>query len=208
MEDWSSIIGVLLFLLVVTVLPLILRRRKKVEAAEGIERLYQHLRGLWVEASLAEKGDDREKIGLGRASGQMSEGIIELEDRNIDSINVVSVSTQYGMRYFVDYLVKSPNIRGERTLKKTSLTKKKSPPIWGKVVGIDWKGDNSLAQSLNLDYSVEEKLLRADVNAFKGSIWIIPEPNYGYVRIRTYYALPSAEILQAISSIARRIKSW
>jgi hypothetical protein len=208
MEDWSSIIGILLFLVVVTVLPLIFRRRKKVEAAEGIEKLYQHLRGLWVEASLAEKGDDREKIGLGRASGQSSEGIIELEDRNIDSINVVSVSTQYGTRYFIDYLVKSPNIGGERTLKKTSLTKKKSPPIWGKVVAIDWKGDNSLAQSLNLDYSVEEKLLRADVNAFKGSIWIIPEPNYGYVRIRTYYSLPSAEILQAISSIARRIKSW
>jgi hypothetical protein len=208
MGDWSNIIGILVFLLIVIVLPLLFRRRKKEEGAESIEKLYQHLREVGVATSLTEKGDDREKMGLGRASGQRSEGIIELEDRNIDSINVVSVSSQYGTRYYIDYLVKSPNIMGERILKKTRLTKKKSPPIWGKVVAIDWKGDNSLAQSLKLDYSLEDKLLRADVNVFKGNIWILPEPKHGYVRIRTDYSLPSAEIFEAIRSIARRIKSW
>jgi hypothetical protein len=208
MEDWSNIVGILLFLLIAIALPLIFRRRKKGEGAGNIEEFSQHLREVGVKVSLAEEGDDREKIGLGRASGQKSEGLIELEDRNIDSIDVVSVSTQYGTRYFIDYLVKSPNIMGERILKKTKLTRKKSPPIWGKVVAIDWKGDDSLAQSLNLDYSLEDKLLRADVNVFKGSIWILPEPKHGYVRIRTDYSLPSAEIFEAISSIARRVKSW
>jgi hypothetical protein len=208
MDEWNSIIGILFFLLIAIGLPLILRRRKKGEGVENIEELYQHLREVGVEASLTEEGDDREKMGVGRASGQKSEGIIELEDRNIDSIDVVSVSSQYGTRYFIDYLVKSPNIMGERILKKTRLTRKKSPPIWGKVVAIDWKGDDSLAQSLNLDYSLEDKLLRADVNVFKRSIWILPEPKHGYVRIRTDYSLPSAEIFEAISSIARRVKSW
>jgi len=208
MEDWSNIIGIVVFLLLVIVVPLIFRRRKKQEGAGNIEELYQHLRELGVEASATEKGDDREKIGLGRASGQKSEGIIGLEDRNIDSINVISVSSQYGARYFIDYLVKSPNITGERTLKRTTLTRKKSSPIGGKVVGINWKGDDSLAQSLNLDYSLEDKLLRADAKVFKGNIWIFPEPKHGYVRIRTDYSLPSAEIFEAISSIARRIKSW
>ena len=208
MEDWSNIVGILFFLLIAVALPLILRRRKKGEGAENIEELYQHLREVGVEASLAEEGDDREGIGLGRASGQKSEGLIELEDRNVDSINVVSVSTQYGKRYFIDYLVKSPNIMGERMLKRTRLTRKKSPPIWGKVVAIDWKGDDSLTQSLNLDYSLEDKLLRADVKVFKGGIWIFPEPKHGYVRIRTDYSLPSAEIFEAIRSIARRVKSW
>jgi hypothetical protein len=104
--------------------------------------------------------------------------------------------------------VKSPNIIGERALKKTRLVRKKSSPLWGEVVAIDWKGDDSLAQSLNLDYSLEDKLLRADANVFKGNIWIFPEPKHGYVRIRTDYLLPSAEIFEAISSIARHIKLW
>ena len=206
MEDWSNIVGILFFLLVAVALPLIFRRRKKGEVAANIEELYQRLREVGVEASLANEGDDRERIGLAGASGQKSEGLIELEDRNVDSINVVSVSTQYGKRYFIDYLVKSPNITGERMLKKTRLNRKKSPPIWGKVVAIDWKGDDSLTQSLNLDYSLQEKLLRAGV--FKGGIWIFPEPKNGYVRIRTEYSLPSAEIFEAIRSIARRVKSW
>lgn len=208
MEDWSNIIGVILFVLVATVLPLIFRRRKREEGSKKIEELHRHLREVGVEASLTEKGDDREKIGLGRASGQKSEGLIDLEDRNIDSINVVSISTQYGTRYFIDYLVKGSNIMGERVLKKTRLIKKKSPPLWGKVVAIDWKGDDSLAQSLNLDYSLEEKLLKADVNAFKGNIWIFPEPKHGYARIRTDYLLLSAAIFEALSNIARHIKSW
>jgi hypothetical protein len=208
MENWVSIIGVIFAALIAIILPLIARRRKKEEATNKIEELYRHLRALGVGVSPVEKGDEREKIGLARASGQKSEGLIDLEDRNIDSINVVSISTQYGTRYFIDYLVKSPNIMGERILNKTRLTRKKSPPLWGKVVAIDWKGDDSLAQSLNLDYSLEDKLLKADVNAFKGNIWIFPEPKHGYARIRTDYVLPSAEIFEALSSIARHIQSW
>jgi len=208
MENWLSIIGAIFAVLIAIILPLIARRRKKGEATNKIEELYRHLRALGVEVSPVEKGDEREKIGLAHASGQKSEGLIELEDRNIDSINIISISTQYGTRYFIDYLVKGSNIMEERALKKTRLTRKKSPPLWGKVVAIDWKGDNSLAQSLNLDYSLEDKLLRADVNAFKGNIGVFPEPEHGYARIRTDYVLPSAEIFEALSGIARHIKSW
>ena len=208
MEDWFSIIGALIAVLIAIILPLIARRRKKEEATNKIEELCRHLRALGVEISPAEKGDEREKIGLTRASGHKSEGLIELEDRNIDSINVISISSQYGTRYFIDYLVKGSNIMGERELKKTRLTRKKSPPLWGKVVAIDWRGDYSLAQSLNLDFSLEDKLLRADANAFKGNIGVFPEPKYGYARIRTDYVLPSTEIFEAINSIARYIKSW
>lgn len=208
METWGSIISVVSVFLVVVSLILLFRNRMRKEGAKKVEELSRHLRALGMEVSLVEKGDGREKIGLARASGQNSEGLIELEDRNIDSINVVSVSTQYGTRYFIDYLVKGSNIMGERILKKTRLTKKKSPPLWGKVVAIKWGGDDSLAQSLNLDYSLEDKLLRADMNAFKGNIGIFPEPKHGYARIRTDYSLPSAEIFEALSSIARHIESW
>jgi len=208
MENWFSIIGALVAVLIAIILPLIARRRKKEEATNKIEELYRRLRALGVEVFPVEKGDEREKIGLARASGQKSEGLMDLEDRNIDSINIVGISSQYGTRYFIDYLVRGSNIMGERVLKKTRLTRKKSPPLWGKIVAIDWKGDDALAQSLNLDYSLEDKLLKADANAFKGDIWILPEPKHGYARIRTDYVLPSAAIFEALSSIARHIKSW
>ena len=104
--------------------------------------------------------------------------------------------------------MKGSNVIGERILKKTRLTRKKSPPLWGKVVAIDWKGDDSLAQSLNLDYSLEDKLLKADVNIFKEDIWIFPEPKHGYTRIRTTYSLPSPETFRAIDITAKHVKSW
>ncbi len=205
--EWSSILSIIVATLAVIGLPLILRKRRRVGPLKR-EDLCQYLKEMGIVASLVEKGDDREKIGLGRASGQKSEGIIKVEDKNINSINVVSVSSQYGTQYFIDYLVKSPNIMGERTPRKTRLNKKKSPPLRGKVVAIEWKGDESLARSLSLDYGLEEKLLRACANDFKGNIGIFPEPKHGYTRIRTDHHPPSTELLQAISIIARHIKSW
>jgi hypothetical protein len=208
MENWTSIISVVSVFLVVVSLIVLFRNRKKEEGTKKVEELYRHLRELGVEVSPVEKGDERERIGLGRASGQKSEGLIALIDGNIDSINVVSLSTQYGTRYYINYLVEGSNIMGERILKKTRLTKKKNPSIWGKVVAIEWKGDDALAQSLNLDYGLEDKLLGAGANAFKGNIVIFPEPKYGYARIRTDYLFPSAVLFEALTSVARYIKTW
>jgi hypothetical protein len=205
--DWSSILSIIMAILIAIGLPLAFRRRRKAGPAKR-EELFHHLQEIGIEAALMEKGSDKEKVGLSRSSGQRSEGIIELKNADIDFINVVSVASQYGTHYFIDYLVKSPNIIGERALKKTRLVRKKSSPLWGEMVAVEWKGDESLAQSLNLDYSVEDKLLKADEDVFKGNIWIFPEPKHGYVRIRTDYFLPSAEMFEALNSIARHIKSW
>jgi len=131
-----------------------------------------------------------------------------LKDRNIDFINIISIASQYGTRYFIDYLVKTPNVMGKRSLKKTRLIRKKSSPLWGKVVAIDWRGDESLSQSLNFDYSLEDKLLQSNLKDLRGSIWIFPEPKHGYVRIRTAYTLPSPEAFEAINVIAKHTKLW
>jgi hypothetical protein len=208
MENWGSIISVLAAILIAIILPLIARRRRKEGGANRTEELYRHLRALGVGVSRVEKGDEREKMSLARASGQKSEGLIELEDRNINAISILSISTQYGTHYSIEYLVQASNIMTERALKKTRLTTQKSPPLWGKVVAIDWRGDASLAQSLNLDYSLEDKLLRADANVSKGNIRIYPDPKHGCARIRTDYFLPSPEMFEAINAIARHIKSW
>lgn len=60
----------------------------------------------------------------------------------------------------------------ERKLKKSRLINRRSPPLWGKVVAIAWKEDDSLAQTLNLDYNLEGKVIRADRNVCKGNIGI------------------------------------
>jgi len=205
--DWESVISLIIALLVVIAFPLALRRRKKASAQKR-EELYQHLKEIGVKASLVEEGSDKEKIGLSRTSGQKSEGIIALQDKNIDSVNIISAASQYGTNYFLDYLVKSSNITTNRILKKTRLTVKKSLFLWGKVVAMEWKGDKSLAQSLNFDYRLKDILLQRDVTGLKGSIGIFPEPKHGYTRIRTGHSLPSPEIFEALDIIAKHIKSW
>jgi len=205
--DWGSILPIIMAVLVVIALPLALRRRKS-GGPQKREELWQHLQEIGIEASLVEKGRDIEKMGTSRASGQKSEGLIQLRGQKIDFINVCSVTSQYGTRYLIDYLVKSPNIIGGRTLKKTTLVSKKSSPLWGKVMAIEWKGDKSLAQTLNFDYGLENKLLQSDVKAFGGSIQIFPEPKHGYTRIRTAYVLPSPELCEAMNIIAKHAKSW
>ena len=205
--DLESIISLIIALLVVIAFPLALRRRKKASTQKR-EELYQHLKEIGVKVSLVEEGNEREKIGLSRTSGQKSEGIIALQDKNMDSINIISAASQYGTNYFLDYLVKSSNITANRILKKTRLTVKKSLFLWGKVVAMEWKGDKSLAQSLNFDYRLKDRLLQRDVTGLKGSIGILPEPKHGYTRIRTGHFLPSPEIFEALDIIARHIKSW
>jgi hypothetical protein len=205
--EWNSIFSIIMAVLVAVGLPLALRKRKKAGPKKR-EEFCHHLQEMGVEWSLIEKGSDIEKIGVSRSSGRRSEGIIQLKGGNIDFVNVISVASQYGTNYFLDYLVETPNIAGKRVPKKTRSTVKKSQPFWGKVVAVEWKGDESLAQSLNFDYSLEDRLLRSDVKNLSGGISIFPEPKHGHTRIRTNYFLPSPEVFKAIDIIARHVKSW
>ena len=96
----------------------------------------------------------------------------------------------------------------KRKLKKTRLVRRKSALLWGRVVGIEWKGDESLAKSLNFDYGLENKLLHSELKELRGDIWIFPEPKHEYAHIRTAFSLPSPEAFETIGIIARRVKSW
>jgi hypothetical protein len=205
--DWSSALSIIIGILVVIGLPLALRKRKKV-GPQKREELCQHLQKIGVKVYLAQTGDAREKIGQTRSSGEKSMGIIELKDRNIDFINITGVASQYGTHYFINYLVRNPNMMEKRKLKKTRLVNRKSSRLWGKVAAIEWKGDESLAKSLNFDYGLENRLLRSQLKDFGGSMWVFPEPKHEYVRIRTAYSLPSPEAFETIGIIARYVKSW
>jgi len=203
--DWANILpGIIAALVVAIGLPLALRKRKK-GGSQNVEQLLHHLQEIGVKASLAEKGVDEEKVGVSRSFMQRSVGVIEIVGRNIDYMNVIGVASQYGVNYFLDYLVRSPSRLGKR--KKTRMVRKKSPAIWGRVVDIEWKGDDYLSQQLKLDYRLKDILLQTDFKKLKSNIEIFPESKYEYARVRTAYLLPSPDLFEAIDIIARYIKS-
>jgi len=103
---WNNIISIIMAILVLIALPFAFRKRKKAGPLKR-EEFCRHLQGMGTEAALKERGSDEEKIGLSRYSGQSSEGIIELRGRNIAFVNVISIASQYGVSYFLDYLVKA-----------------------------------------------------------------------------------------------------
>jgi len=76
-----------------------------------------------------------------------------------------------------------------------------------KLADIEWKGDESLAQKLNFDYKLKDKLIQADSNFLKGGIQIFPETKHTNTRIRTTYFMPTPEIFEAIDIIAKHIKA-
>ena len=205
--EWESIIGVIMALLIAIGLPLALRKRKKA-GSQNVDQLFQHLQEIGVKASLLERGVEEEKVGVSRTWGQRSEGVIQIAGRNVNYINVISVASQYGVRYFLDYLVRSPSWTGKKNRKKTRMAVKKSSGMWGRVVDIEWKGDDYLSQGLNFDYQLKDKLLQAELGELSGSIWIFPETKkYGYARVRTSYLLPSSDLFEAIDIIAGHIRS-
>lgn len=198
--DWSDVFSIIMGLAVAVGLPLALRSRRK-GGQKKVEELYQHLVGMGIPAFVRE--DEVDEKTARSWQGEKSVGTIEVTGRNIEGINIIGVASQYGTHYFLDYLVRSPNL-GVIKLEKTALTKKKEHSLWGKPIALQWKGDKFLSQSLNLDQRLESTLLGSQ---FDGTIQIVPEPKKGYVRIRTPYSLPSPDLLAAIDIIAGHIRS-
>ena len=198
--DWQIISVILLAISGIAGLVIALRQRGKTGRKKR-EDFCQHLKEIRIQSSPVERNDQKEKIGIG--TGQRSEGLVLVENANIDFINVISVSSQYGTNYFLDYLVESPKLEGKEAAKKVKLVKKKNQPLWGQVVDIAWKGTTPLTQRLNSDYRLEDMLM---ADSFKGSIEIIPEPKWQYTRIRTTYFLPTPDLFKAMDLIAKDIR--
>lgn len=205
--DWSNILPILFALLLAVGLPLAFRSLKK-GGQNKVDELYQHLQGIGVKASVLEKDASQKKTKRKRFLGQGAVGTIKLTDYNIDSINVIGVASQYGANYYLDFLVNRPSFMGGSKKKKTKMSTKKSSLFKGKVVDIEWKGDDFLAQKLNFDYGLKDKLLQADLSALKGGISIYYEPKHEYARIRTAYFLLPPDLFEGIDIIADHVRSW
>lgn len=204
--EWGTIATIVLALLFAVGFPLALRSRSR-GGPQKLEELRQHLEGMGVTTSPLDEGSAKSKAGKRRGRGEASPGAIRLSRWNIDSIRVVGVASQYGVNYFLDYLVNNPSLAFMEKKKKTSMAVKKDARIRGKVVNIEWRGDPSLAQRLNLDHRLRERLLQVDLASLKGGINVLPEQKHGHVRIRTSYHLPSPQLLNAIDIIAQHVSS-
>jgi len=202
--EWENLIGIITAVIAFGVLPLILRARKKA-GPQKMDGLLGHLQSNGVKASFVEKGAREENIG--RSMGQKSEGLIRLEGRKINYINIIGVSSQYGTNYFLDYLVLKPGSPVEKHRKKTVMTRKRGSTLWGRTVDIEWKGDEYLSRELNYDFGLKDTLMYTKPDELKGGIQIHPEPKHEYARIRTAYLLPSSELFGALELIAGHIRS-
>jgi hypothetical protein len=204
--DLKKILPAIIVFLTAFLIPYLLSKRKKKEDKKHKE--FSHLL-LEIGVEFVELDEDSEQVKFRRklSLGLKSVSIIALKKSNIDFINVISASSQYGVNFFIEYLVKSTFGLREKPLKRTKMVIKKKSLFGGEVVDVTWKGDQYLAQKLNMDYDLKHKFMQADINTFKGGILIIPEPKHGYIRIKTNYNFPSADIFYAIDTLAGYMRS-
>jgi len=203
--EWSQILPALLAFLTAFLLPFIFSKRKK-QSTEKIKNYSQDLRTMGIDFEKIEEKDEQIQFVKNFPWGQKAEGIFKLKNRNIDYILLMSAASQYGVNYFMEYLVKNTfNLRDE-SLKNTKMKVKKDSLIRGEPVDIIWKGDLYLSQKLNMDYELKHKWLRGPLKEIKVNLKIIPEKKLGYTRIKINYIPPSQELISFIDSIAAHIK--
>ncbi len=204
--DLEKILPAIIVFLTAFLIPFLLSKKKK-KGDKKPKELSQHFLEIGVELVALDEGSEQIKFRKKLSFGLKSEGIFALKKSNIDFINVFSASSQYGVNFFIEYLVKSTFGIREKPFKKTKMIIKKKSLFSGEVVDVIWKGDHYLAQKLNLDYDLKHRFMQVDINTFKGGILIIPEPKHGYIRIKTNYNLPSADIFYAIDTLAGHMRS-
>ena len=205
--DWDNAFPIIMALSAGIGLLFTFISRKKT-GPQKIDELYPHLQSIGVKAIPLDMESEEAKALGKRSWGEKAVGVFDIRSRNIDTIVVIGVSSQYGTNYYIEYIVNNPGGMGRPDAKKTSMHRKKNPPILGKVMDIYWKGDTHLSQRLDFDYQIKYKLLQGGLDSLKGNIQIIPETKKGYTRIKTGYVLPAAELLDVIDSIAKHVKSW
>jgi hypothetical protein len=204
--EWSNIIPALIAFLTAFLLPFIFSKRKK-ESTKKIKNYSQDLSKIGIDFEKIEKDDERIQFVKKLSFGQKAEGIFKLPNRNIDYIFLISVTTQYGVNYFLEYIVRNAfNLRDE-SIKNTRMKLKKDSMTGSKIKEIVWKGDFYLTQKLNMDYELKHKWLNTSLNELKMNLRILPEKKYGYTRIKTNYVPPSMDLISFIDSIAGHIKT-
>ncbi|GAH52729.1 unnamed protein product, partial [marine sediment metagenome] len=102
--DIGKLIPIIIAFVSAVLLPFFLSKRKK-EGHKKFEEFRRHLPGIGVRFTKLDKESEQAKLGKKISRAQKSEGVVALEERNIDFIIVASVASQYGVNYYIEYLV-------------------------------------------------------------------------------------------------------
>jgi lipopolysaccharide export LptBFGC system permease protein LptF len=204
--EWSKVLPAIIAILTAFLLPIIFSKRKK-EGSKKKKDYSLNLDELGIKFEKIEKEDERISFVKKLSLGQKAEGIFALKKKNIDYIFIISITSQYGTNYFLEFIIKNTfNLRDE-PIKNTRMKLKKDSLISKKYVDILWIGDMYLAQKLNMDYDLKYKLLHRVVNEQKIILRVIPDKKRGYTRIRTNFVPLSDDFIASIDSIAGHIKT-
>jgi hypothetical protein len=97
---------------------LVALRSKRKSGPQKVEELSGHLQMIGVGASVRQNDAVQSKRGRKDAIA-----VINLEKKNIDSINVVGVASQYGVQYYLDFNVTVPGLLNRDLKKRTKMTR-------------------------------------------------------------------------------------
>ncbi len=194
-------------LLAAAIIGLIISRRKiKKESPKKNAELYETMRSMGVKASRISEEEFMSRSGERAKRGRGEQELLSVQGRQFDFIQLTGEAHQYGVTYYLEFLVKRTPLQPGQKAANTSLKIKKGSPFSSEAESFYWKGDPVMEQRLNDDHRLHDMLLRADRKYLKGGITVYPQPGQPYARIRMGNELPEPELLKIADSIAGHIK--
>ena len=172
--------------------------------------LVDGLRAIGLEARLAEAGRPERRV-VGEGWGRRSELLIEICGEPIRWVNVVSKGQGQKTQYTNIYVIPGSAILDEGWLRGVRV---KTIPMFGRVVGLRWKGKMtvSLIRRLEQDVLLSQTLMRLEEDI---EIWSDPEfgcwsllsvqHKFDFRTARLWQPPPSAEKWECYKTIARHL---
>ncbi len=181
----------------------------KKQTSKRLVELANHLNEFGVRTVLLTKNDEQPRIenrDFWRYTSR-SKDILEIKGKGINYIFVDCLMGKNVTYYYLNYVVQSTIWLDSRPIKGARLVKKRRFLFVGKVLDIEWRGDESLANILNSDYILKAKLIGSrHINRLTCNIVIYPKPSYGYYKIRIRYFLPEADFFEALDAVGRHLR--
>ena len=167
------------------------------------EALCRGLQNLRVGASMSERGREEEKIGGGGSLGliDITEGPIRWVDVREDG----EPESLFRPIHYTDYGVPDQQILGSRSVSIESI-RVKSSPLFGRVVGVDWKCNNPSYSAVISRLEEDLSLNRAIMEGLDVRIESYPDRTCWILSTYGGHA-PSSELWHCLQTIAQHLLS-